>query len=121
MSGDFVWAIKNGDLEQVKDIIEKKIFQSVNVNDEVQGRPLILYAADYGQTDVIEYLISAGADVNSKDKFGITALLAAIWEGHKDCVKLLLEKGARKDGVAPDGKTYLESAENNEIRQLLSA
>lgn len=25
MSGDFVWAIKNGDLEQVKDIIEKKV------------------------------------------------------------------------------------------------
>lgn len=57
----------------------------------------------------------------SKDKHGITAILAAIWEGHKDCVKLLLENGAKKDGVAPDGKTYLESAENNEIRQLLSA
>lgn len=25
MSSDFVWAIKNGDLEQVKDIIEKKV------------------------------------------------------------------------------------------------
>lgn len=28
----------------------------------------------------------------SKDKHGITAILAAIWEGHTDCVKLLLEK-----------------------------
>ncbi|CAH1961733.1 unnamed protein product [Acanthoscelides obtectus] len=118
MSSDFVWAIKNGDLEQVKDIIEKK---SLNVNEEVDGRPLILYAADYGQKDVIDYLISAGADVNSKDKHGITAILAAIWEGHKDCVKLLLEKGAKKEGVAPDGKTYLESAENNEIKQMLMA
>lgn len=79
------------------------------MNEEIDGRPPILYAADYGQTDVIEYLISAGADVNviycssrlfllfdallfqSKDKHGITAILAAIWEGHKDCVKLLLE------------------------------
>ncbi|VEN51721.1 unnamed protein product [Callosobruchus maculatus] len=118
MSSDFVWAIKNGDLEQVKDIIEKK---SVNVNEEVDGRPLILYAADYGQVDVIDYLITAGADVNSKDKHGITAILAAIWEGHKDCVKLLLEKGAKREGVAPDGKTYLESAENNEIKQMLMA
>lgn len=25
LKGDFVWAIKNGDLEQVKDIIEKKV------------------------------------------------------------------------------------------------
>ncbi|KAF7286668.1 myotrophin isoform X1 [Rhynchophorus ferrugineus] len=117
MSSEFVWAIKNGDLEQVKDIIEKK---SVDVNQEVDGRPLILYAADYGQRDVIEYLISAGADVNSKDKHGITPILAAIWEGHKACVELLLQKGARKDGFAPDGKSYIESAENIEIRQLLA-
>lgn len=55
-----------------------------------------------------------------KDKHGITAILAAIWEGHKDCVKLLLEKGAKKDGVAPDGKAYIECAENNEIKQMLA-
>jgi ankyrin repeat protein len=56
----------------------------------------------------------------SKDKHGITAILAAIWEGHKDCVKILLANGASKNGVAPDGKSYVESADNNEIRQLLS-
>ncbi|XP_066144111.1 myotrophin [Euwallacea fornicatus] len=117
MSRDCVWAIKNGDLEQVKDIIEK---QSINVNQEVDGRPLILYAADYGQKAVIEYLIAVGADVNSKDKHGITPILAAIWEGHKTCVELLLQKGAKKDGVAPDGKSYLESAESNDIQQLLA-
>ncbi|CAH0549027.1 unnamed protein product [Brassicogethes aeneus] len=116
MSGDFVWAVKNGDLEQVKDYIEKK---AVNVNEQVDGRPLILYAADYGQRDVIDYLVSAGADVNSKDKHGITAILAAIWEGHIECVRLLLEKGASKEGTAPDGKSYVDSAESNEIRQLL--
>ncbi|XP_018335993.1 myotrophin [Agrilus planipennis] len=113
---ELVWGIKNGDLEQVKDIIEKKC---VDVNQEIDGRPPILYAADYGQADVIEYLISAGADVNSKDKHGITAILAAIWEGHKDCVKLLLDKGALRDGRAPDGTTYVDAAENSEIKQLL--
>lgn len=34
------------------------------MNEDIDGRPPILYAADYGQTDVIKYLISAGADVN---------------------------------------------------------
>lgn len=43
-------------------------FQSINVNDEIEGRPPLLYAADYGQTDVIEYLIAAGADVNVSTK-----------------------------------------------------
>lgn len=37
------------------------------MNQEVEGRPLILYAADYGQKAVIEYLIAAGADVNVSD------------------------------------------------------
>lgn len=41
MSGDFVWAIKNGDLEQVKDIIEKKVYlcqkiiRKLNFNDSL--------------------------------------------------------------------------------------
>lgn len=28
----------------------------------------------------------------AKDKYGISALLAAIWEGHTSCVKLMLDK-----------------------------
>ncbi|XP_046979424.1 myotrophin [Schistocerca americana] len=113
---ELVWGIKNGDLDQVKDIIEKK---QIDVNKEIDGRPPIHYAADYGQGEVISYLVTKGADVNAKDKHGISALLAAIWEGHTDCVRLLLEKGASKEGTAPDGTTYLASAEKDEIKQLL--
>jgi len=36
----------------------------------------------------------------AKDKHGISALLAAIWEGHTDCVKLLLER------VSPQTQQY---------------
>jgi ankyrin repeat protein len=36
--------------------------------------------------------VSKGANVNASDKHGITVLLAAIWEGHTDCVKFLIEK-----------------------------
>ncbi|KAH7952803.1 hypothetical protein HPB49_001345 [Dermacentor silvarum] len=79
MSADFLWSLKNGDLEQVKDCVEQK----------------------------------------AKDKYGISALLAAIWEGHTACVKLMVEKGASKDGRTPEGQTYLEAAEKQEIRDLL--
>ncbi|GLH12376.1 hypothetical protein R5R35_011698 [Gryllus longicercus] len=113
---EFVWGIKNGDLEQVRDIVERK---EIDVNKEIDGRPPIHYAADYGQGDVIKYLVSKGADVNAKDKHGISALLAAVWEGHTDCVKLLLEQGASKDGSAPDGTSYVDAAEKEEIKQLL--
>ena len=30
-----------------------------------------------------------------------------------------IEQGASKNGTTPDGKTYLESAEKDEIRELL--
>jgi len=84
-----VWDIKNGELESVRKEIENK---GIDVNQEVDGRPLILYAADYGQVNIINYLLSKGANPNAKDKHGISTLLAAIWEGHTDCVKLLLSK-----------------------------
>lgn len=116
--------------------------QKLNVNTVViSGRPLLHHAADYGQYEVIEYLIQQGADVNvshciislplfdtcllslcqALDKHGISPLLAAILEGHTECVRLLIAKGAKTDGRSPDGQSYLEAAEKDEIKSLLTA
>nr|CAD7195517.1 unnamed protein product [Timema douglasi] len=38
--------------------------REIDINKEIDGRSPIHYAADYGQHDVIQYLISKGADVN---------------------------------------------------------
>uniref|UniRef100_U5EYL7 Putative myotrophin n=1 Tax=Corethrella appendiculata TaxID=1370023 RepID=U5EYL7_9DIPT len=113
---DLVWSIKNGDLEQVKDFVEHK---KIDINQEYDGRSLLHYAADFGQSEVVEYLIKHGADVNALDKHGISSILAAIWEGHTQCVKLLIEGGATKTGKAPDGTPYLDNCEKNDIRTLL--
>ncbi|CAH1399971.1 myotrophin isoform X1 [Halyomorpha halys] len=113
---ELVWGIKNGDLEIVKDLVESK---EIDINKEIDGRPPLHYAADFGQPHVIEYLVSKGADINAKDKHGISALLAAIWEGHTSCVRTLLDKGAEKIGSAPDGTNYLDCADKAEIKQLL--
>uniref|UniRef100_A0A3Q2PWR2 Myotrophin n=1 Tax=Fundulus heteroclitus TaxID=8078 RepID=A0A3Q2PWR2_FUNHE len=56
------------------------------------GRKPLHYAADFGQGDVVAYLISKGANVNATDKHGITPLISACYEGHLPCVKMLLEK-----------------------------
>ncbi|XP_037070692.1 myotrophin-like [Pollicipes pollicipes] len=111
-----VWGIKNGDLEQVKELVESK---NVDVNQAIDGRSPIHYAADYGQLEVLEYLLNRGADLNVTDKHGISVILAAIWEGHTDCVKLMLKKGASKTGSTPDGTSYLDAAEKAEIKELL--
>ncbi|OQR66847.1 myotrophin-like [Tropilaelaps mercedesae] len=57
----------------------------------------------------------------AEDKYGITPVLAAIWEGHTESVDLLLSGGASiTDKKTPDGQSYLEAAEKPEIRALLS-
>lgn len=82
---ELVWDIKNGELESVRKEIENKVVsacdsllfkmarpngltlcfsQGIDVNQEVDGRPLILYAADYGQVNIINYLLSKGANPN---------------------------------------------------------
>ncbi|XP_059179268.1 myotrophin-like [Physella acuta] len=113
---ELVWKVKNGELNDIKTLVEK---EGVNVNKEIQGRLPLHYAADYGQTEVIEYLISKGAKVNAPDKYGITPLLSAIFEGHTASVRLLLEKGADKSGKSPDGASYIDCAEKDEIKALL--
>lgn len=59
--------------------------------------------------------------LQATDKHGISALLAAIWEGHTNCVKLLLDQGAKSCGQTPDGVSYLDAAEKDEIKELLKS
>jgi ankyrin repeat protein len=58
--------------------VAKKSCTSLNISFFYQTMVKLLY-------NICNFL-------QAKDKHGITALLAAIWEGHTDCVKLLLEK-----------------------------
>jgi len=113
---DLAWAVKNGDLDQVKELVEGK---GADVNQTIDGRLPLHYASDYGQLEVLQYLAEKGAKLNEMDKHGISPLLAAVWEGHTHCVKFLLDKGASKAGTAPDGTSYVEAAEKEEIKALL--
>lgn len=59
------------------------------------------------------------SDAQQVDKHGITPLLAAIWEGHTQCVSVLLDHGANKLGTTPDGQSYESAADKPEIKVLL--
>ncbi|PIC16462.1 hypothetical protein B9Z55_023054 [Caenorhabditis nigoni] len=108
------WDVQNGELDAVK-----KSVNAENVHEVYNGRTAVQIAADYGQTAVIDYLISIGANIQEKDKYGITPLLSAVWEGHHDAVKLLLEHGADRSIFAPDGTALIDCTEEESIRELL--
>jgi len=91
-------AIGEGDIDKVKNMVEKGMSPNKMINKFVT--PLML-AASYGHTDLLEYLIKAGANPGHKTRSGLTALFNAI-DGrkykedyvdppHPDCLQLLLE------------------------------
>jgi ankyrin repeat protein len=114
----FMWAVRTGDMRGVSEAVNRG--ENVNqVDATVNKRTPLHHAADFGQTEVIRFLISKGANVNAKDAFGITPLLAATYEGHTESVRALLEARADTSITGPDGMTALQAAEKEEIKQLL--
>jgi ankyrin repeat protein len=49
----------------------------------------LMYAALEGQTQIVKALLDRGADVNTKDSQGRTALMVATINLHTDTVRLL--------------------------------
>ncbi len=56
----------------------------------------LIEAVQNGDLDLVKRLISKGADVNAKDKYGKTPLHYADDEGHIYIVMYLISKGAKK-------------------------
>lgn len=61
----------------------------------VARTPPLYYAASFGLTTVVRYLLEAGADIEIHGgRCGATPINIASFRGHEDVVKLLLEYGA---------------------------
>jgi ankyrin repeat protein len=59
----------------------------------------LLWAANMGHLDVLQFLLSHEADVGCKDESGLTALLWAADRGHVACVDALVAAGADINAV----------------------
>ena len=67
----------------------------------------------------IRGLIDAGADVNVRNKFGVTPLWMASEEGHTEVVQLLLGAKADVNAACTDGRTSLMVASHEGVVKLL--
>ncbi len=56
----------------------------------------------YGNTEIVIFLINAGADVNVQDKYGMSALSWADYGGYTEIIELLLSAGADESGLTYD-------------------
>ena len=68
--------------------------------ESIGRTPPLYYAASYGLTTVVQYLIEAGVDLEiHAGRCGATPINIASFRGHYDVVRLLLEHGANPKAV----------------------
>jgi hypothetical protein len=82
------YSIKNGRVEFVKYLLTK----NVDIEKENGNRSPLMYSARYN-TDILELLITNGADIN-REIDGRTAIIIALEEGRQDAVNILAANGA---------------------------
>jgi ankyrin repeat protein len=73
------------------------------------GETALMFAARVGDLESAKLLVAAGANVNDKDAWGVSATTLAAHSGFTDLVLLLLDKGADPN-AATNGFTALHEA-----------
>jgi ankyrin repeat protein len=88
-----VTSISTGNLNML-DVILSKTGSSIDITGR-HGNNLLIFAAMWGQFDVVQYLLQRGADVSIVNEFGETAYSLAKQNGHHSVAVLLRSFGAR--------------------------
>jgi len=98
-------AVETGDLAEVKRLVVG-CGVDPNVREDDYGATPLDAVAEYGYSEIVEFLLEHGADPNIRDKYGSTPLLYAAMFGNSKVVEVLLEHGAdpnirNKNGFTP--------------------
>jgi ankyrin repeat protein len=90
------------------DVVDVLLRENIDVNakDNYIGETALIKAAAAGGKEIAQSLLSKGADVNIKNKDGMTALMRAIG----DTVEILLDSGVDINAVDNSGRTALMHA-----------
>lgn len=100
-------AVAENDIE----VIRKSIEEGYNVNHSDFELKLIHYASKINRSEIIRLLCEAGARVNERDRaYECTPLIKAVFHGHLESVKVLLEFNADFDAYSTLGISILEMA-----------
>ncbi len=94
----------------------------VNSTDNVDRTPLHFAAANGESVDLINELISRGAEVNCTSLGGDTPLIKAIMFDNVDAVKALIDQGADtsiQNSNERDAKSFADASRNDEIIDLV--
>ena len=111
-------------IANIKELIERG--ENINVKHDKGFTLLMIAASESDNPEITKLLLNAGADVNAKDKQGVTALMKALKNGKPEIIKILLNSGAKvNDKEKESGVTPLMIAAHSNspevIKMLLDA
>lgn len=101
-------AATHGYLELLKLFLQHDV--NVNLRNSLAMTPLLSAIVNHGGADVVQLLLSHGADVDAVNIHGFTALHHASFRKDSRIVELLLQKGANYDAITSGGWTPLAIA-----------
>jgi len=88
-------AIKKAYLEKVKELINSGLdVNAINIKHDGESYLHTAATSDFRIGKITQLLLSEGAKVDAKDKFGFTPLISAAANGNYKSAKALLEMGA---------------------------
>lgn len=102
-----------------KMLLNKEIHASLLEKKDIFGNTPIHYAAAFGKKEILNLLLSQGANVNAKNKNRMTPLLLASAAGHDDIVQLLLQSKANINARDREGRTALHYASYNGYQTIV--
>ncbi|TGJ85667.1 hypothetical protein E0Z10_g3092 [Xylaria hypoxylon] len=101
------------------ELVQSGVLRDDNPLDSSEEFNELLEACRRGDLKRTQELISAGVNLNGKDKFDYTPLIIASLCGHYELVELLLESGALAERDTFQGERCIYNALNDKIRNLL--
>lgn len=110
------YAIVCGDFERVKLLVESGADVNKSYSDDIHDDIAPIFTAiHYGSTEIAEYLIKQGADIEKKDSQSRTPLMCAAQALSHNMVSLLLDKGADPTIKNNNGETVADILKSEEI------
>ena len=117
-----IFAAKCGNLDQLRALL-KQPGVDIDQVDTRFGSTAMMFAAQAGNPDVVEFLLAMRADVNFRNpKNGTTALISASAAGKLDVVDVLLKcRGIRLEETSDNGMNALTDAAQNGHVDIVNA